>query len=91
MELVEGDSSRAAHCLKFPLSSPADTLGSRHDGWLFLHQLDTFAADVDLVSKHRVLDDQLPPGAAHVDSHAADDPEHASYEPFASKFHRSCM
>ena len=28
--------------------------------------------DVDLVSKHRVLDDQLAPGAAHVDSHARD-------------------
>jgi hypothetical protein len=30
MELVEGDASRAAHCLRFPLSSRADTLGSRH-------------------------------------------------------------
>ena len=28
--------------------------------------------DVDLVSKHCVLDDQIAPGAAHVDSHAHD-------------------
>ena len=27
---MEGDASRAAHCLRFPLSSRADTLGSRH-------------------------------------------------------------
>ena len=28
--------------------------------------------NVDLVSKHRVLDDQVPSGAAHIDNHARD-------------------
>jgi hypothetical protein len=58
LELVEGDASRSAPCLRFPLSSRADTLGSRHGSRITLAGTPVVAAPgkIFLVGEYAVLD-----------------------------------